>query len=164
MKAKKRPKEEGAARSEVFAMRMDPKLKYLAGIAARKQRRSIANFVEWAIEAALDKVVLSGPETGGRHATVASEAEALWDIEPGARFLKLVKRFPELLSYEEQSIWRLLNDPSFKDHFARYQKLLSQSAGGSSGWSALTDYAEGRVSKEHVQEHIFNVLKKEYLA
>lgn len=42
---KRKPKT-GATRTEVFAMRLDPKLKYLAEIAASKQRRSLANFVE----------------------------------------------------------------------------------------------------------------------
>ena len=46
----------GTPRTEVFGMRLEPKLKYLAEIAARKQRRSLANFVEWAIEMALENV------------------------------------------------------------------------------------------------------------
>jgi hypothetical protein len=45
---KRKPKT-GATRTEVFAMRLDPKLKYLAEIGASKQRRSLANFVELSI-------------------------------------------------------------------------------------------------------------------
>ncbi len=62
MTEEKRQPKAGAPRTEVFAMRFDPKLKYLAEIASRKQRRSLANFVEWAIEEALKTVYLAPPQ------------------------------------------------------------------------------------------------------
>ena len=58
MAEKNRKAKAGGPRTEVFAMRLDPKLKYLAEIAARKQRRSLANFIEWSMEQALDAVKL----------------------------------------------------------------------------------------------------------
>jgi predicted HicB family RNase H-like nuclease len=41
-------------RSEVVTVRVDPKLKYLAELAARKQRRSLSRYVEWVIRQSLN--------------------------------------------------------------------------------------------------------------
>ena len=43
MTEKNRKAKVSGPRTEVFALRLDPKLKYLSEIAARKQRRSLAN-------------------------------------------------------------------------------------------------------------------------
>ena len=45
-------------RSETVTIRLDPKLRYLTELAARKHRRTVSSFIEWAIESMLDKVVL----------------------------------------------------------------------------------------------------------
>ena len=68
MAEKNRKAKAGGPRTEVFAMRLDPKLKYLAEIAARKQRRSLANFIEWALEQALAQVKLAeGEDINGQY-------------------------------------------------------------------------------------------------
>src|SRR6516165_4850387 len=43
-------------RSETVTVRLDPKLRYLGEIAARKQRRTVSSFIEWAIEDVLRRV------------------------------------------------------------------------------------------------------------
>jgi hypothetical protein len=104
MTAPKRKSKTGAPRTEVFALRLDPKLKYLAEIAARKQRRSLANYVEWAIERTFDTVVLSGDEGN----TVSEASSRLWALDESDRLVKLAKNFPDLMTYEEQLIWRAI--------------------------------------------------------
>ena len=42
------------ARSETVTVRLAPKLRYLAELAARKQRRTLSSFIEWAIEETLE--------------------------------------------------------------------------------------------------------------
>ena len=37
------------ARTEIVTIRLTPKLKYLADIAARKHRRTLSSFIEWAL-------------------------------------------------------------------------------------------------------------------
>ncbi len=96
---KRKSKPEGG-RTEVFALRLDPKLKYLAELAARKQHRSLANFVEWALDAALRTTVIDD-KTGKK---VWEKAEELWDISPQGRFFRLLETHPELLSYDEQQV------------------------------------------------------------
>lgn len=95
-----------ALRTEVFAMRLDPKLKYLAEIAARKQRRSLANFIEWAIEVGLDRVELS-PNSQYSN-TVWDQSSELWDIDEAERFAKLAFIAPDLLTYDEQILWKII--------------------------------------------------------
>ncbi|RFC36643.1 MAG: hypothetical protein DID92_2727743581 [Candidatus Nitrotoga sp. SPKER] len=111
MTEKKRKTTAGAPRTEVFAMRFDPKLKYLAEIAARKQRRSMANFVEWAVEQALNNVCLVETKDGSK-ASVADSATTLWALDDSDRLIKLATNFPELLSYDEQVIWRVICEHS----------------------------------------------------
>ncbi len=107
----KRKSKTGAPRTEVFAMRLDPKLKYLAEIAARRQRRSLANFIEWTIEQAFEKVYLIEPgdgEIGVSRKTVTDASAELWALDESDRFLQLAKNYPELLTYDEQLIWRVI--------------------------------------------------------
>jgi predicted transcriptional regulator len=99
------------ARSETVTVRLDPKLRYLADIAARKQRRTLSSFIEWAVEQALKEVVLyeGSMEAKESPRTVADDANWLWDIEEAERFVRLAITYPELLTYEEQETWKLLN-------------------------------------------------------
>ncbi len=118
MTERKRKSKVGAPRTEVFAMRFDPKLKYMAEIAARKQRRSLANFVEWAIERTLESVYLS--EDGS---TVAEASPKLWALDEPDRLVKLATCYPELLTYDEQLIWRVICEHSTYD---RESKIICQ--------------------------------------
>ena len=107
MTERKRKTKVGAPRTEVFAMRFDPKLKYLAEIAARRQRRSLANFVEWAIEQALTSVPIND-----RGETVMDASGQLWALDEPDRLINLAFKYPDLLSYDEQLIWRVICDHS----------------------------------------------------
>lgn len=126
MTEKNRKSKAGAPRTEVFAMRLDPKLKYLAEIAARKQRRSLANFVEWAIEQALSRVQLVESAFNGEGPTVADASAQLWALDEPDRLIKLATHYPELLSYDEQLIWRVICDHSTynkdKKGFSRFKE------------------------------------------
>jgi len=113
MTERKRKSKVGAPRTEVFAMRFDPKLKYLAELAARKQRRSLANFVEWAIEQALNSVYLIDPsDRNSRGETIADSASKLWALDEPDRLIRLATNYSELLTYDEQLIWRVICDHS----------------------------------------------------
>lgn len=102
----KRKSKAGAPRTEVFAMRLDPKLKYLAEIAARKQRRSLANFMEWAIELGLKNTDLD--QDPQYSMSVWDKSGALWDVDEADRFVKLAFATPELMTYDEQILWKVI--------------------------------------------------------
>ena len=45
-------------RTKTIGFRLEPKLRFAAELAARKQRRSLSNFIEWAVEEAVKNVTL----------------------------------------------------------------------------------------------------------
>src|SRR5438309_8372513 len=94
----------GSKRSETVTVRLDPKLRYLAELAARKQRRTVSSFIEWAIEAALDRIELAYEEAGV--VTLKSASQELWDVEAADRVAKLALSHPDLLTHAEQVAWK----------------------------------------------------------
>jgi hypothetical protein len=116
-KAKRRGGGGRLSRSETVTVRLDPKLRYLAELAARKQRRTVSSFVEWAIEESLKNVRLGdGGEIGE---SIASMSAKLWDIDEPDRFAKLAIRYPEMLTHDEQVLWKLIreNGSLWKGHY-----------------------------------------------
>ncbi|MNY29623.1 hypothetical protein D3C86_1636750 [compost metagenome] len=100
------------SRSETVTVRLDPKLRYLAELAARKQRRTLSSYIEWAVEKSLEDVKLyeGSGYNGDESITVAEAAALLWDVDECERFVKLAIRYPELLTHEEQERWKMLHD------------------------------------------------------
>lgn len=99
-------------RSETVTVRLDPQLRYLAELAARKQRRSLSSYIEWAVEISLKEVRLHEGTgyNGDESITVADESNKLWDVDDSERFIKLAINYPALLTQEEQERWKLLSD------------------------------------------------------
>ncbi len=96
------------SRSETVTVRLDPKLRYLAELAARLHRRTLSSYVEWSIKVALDTEDLNSD--GGIRRTIGNEAEYLWDVDDADRFAKLALRYPHLLTHEEQVKWKLIRE------------------------------------------------------
>jgi len=97
------------SRSETVTVRLDPKLRYLAELGARKHRRTLSSFIEWATEESLDRIALREDVHDGP-ITIADEAESLWDVDESDRFAKRALRYPELLTHEEQTLWKLVRE------------------------------------------------------
>ena len=100
------------ARSETVTVRLDPKLRYLAELAARKQRRTVSSFIEWAVEHSFGNVDLyQGTGYNGDNSVSVEDASAsLWDIDDSERFVKLAISYPDLLNHDEQVRWKVLTD------------------------------------------------------
>ena len=110
------------ARSETVTVRLDPKLRYLAELAALKQRRTVSSFIEWAIEDSLGRVYLQESGYGNDSGTsVADVASKLWDVDDADRFAKLAIAYPDLLTHDEQKRWKLIRENGFlwKGHYAK---------------------------------------------
>lgn len=104
------------ARSETVTIRLDPRLRYLAGLAARKQRRTVSSFIEWAIEDALNRVcLLEDVDEFGAHSetSINSAAQNLWDVDEADRFAKLAFNYPDLLTHDEQILWKLVRENGY---------------------------------------------------
>jgi len=102
------------ARSETVTVRLDPKLRYLAELAALKQRRTVSSFIEWAIEDSLGRVYLQEGGYGNDAGTSVADVSAkLWDVDDADRFAKLALTYPDLLTHEEQKRWKLIRENGF---------------------------------------------------
>ncbi|MFO1103043.1 MAG: hypothetical protein U1E20_09085 [Methylocystis sp.] len=107
----RRPSEGNSGKkSEIVTVRFDPKLKYLAELAARKQRRPLSSYIEWAVEQSLGQVVLE--EDSGESVSVASaeRSHQLWDLDEPDRIVRLALHYPDLLTHEEQTLWKLIRE------------------------------------------------------
>lgn len=91
-------------RTETISVRMEPKLRYLAEIAARTHRRSLSSFVEWAVEDALSRAQFRAEQS------VAQAADSIWDVDEPDRFVKLALYAPRLLNYDEQRLWKAIRE------------------------------------------------------
>jgi hypothetical protein len=94
-------------RSETVTVRLDPKLRYLAELAARKHRRTLSSYIEWAIEKSLGTIVLDY-EGESREETLLNQASQLWDVDEADRVTCLALRYHDLLTHEEQVLWKLV--------------------------------------------------------
>jgi len=99
------------SRSETVTVRLDPKLRYLAELAARLHRRTLSSYIEWSIKEALDSEALRNNE--GVRDTIGTAAEFLWDVDDADRFAKLALRYPHLLTHEEQVRWKLIRENGY---------------------------------------------------
>jgi hypothetical protein len=94
-------------------VRLDPKLKYLAELAARKHRRPLSSFIEWAVEQSLSNVVLEEYEEGPTSVADAERRYNLWDLDEPDRIVRLALHFPDLLTHEEQMLWKLVRENGY---------------------------------------------------
>ena len=105
----RKKKELGVKRSETITIRLDPKLRYFTELGARVHRRNLSNFIEWSIEQSLRRVYLVDHDNVNR-VSLAEKYEALWDVYEPDRLIKLALNCPELLTHDEQIVWRLIRE------------------------------------------------------
>ncbi len=96
------------SRSETVSVRLDPKLRFAAELAARKHRRTLSSFIEWAVEEATQRVPLSIPDHQGETDYAYDAIEKVWDVDEADRFAKFALEFPFLLTHEEEVLWKLI--------------------------------------------------------
>jgi hypothetical protein len=124
MNAKRKSGGSKLARTEIVQVRLDPKLRLAAEFAAAKERRTLSSFVEWAVEQAVKEVQVTQrwQDGEGRPINADEAAERVWDVDEADRFVKLAQIFPELLTVEEQRLWKLIRETPYfchSNHFPR---------------------------------------------
>jgi len=67
---------------------MYSRLRYLAELAARKQRCTVSSLIEWAIERGLDAVPLSS--SAEDTSTIWKHSDVLWDVDEADRFVNVL--------------------------------------------------------------------------
>lgn len=103
--AKRKAARKTATRSETVSVRLEPRLRFLADLAARKQRRTLSSYIEWAVEKSLASV-----EVDRKGRTIVDLATFLWDVDDADRFIKLAINHEDLLNHDEQVLWKLIKD------------------------------------------------------
>jgi hypothetical protein len=96
------------ARSEQVSIRLDPKLRLAAELAAAKERRTLSSFIEWAVERAVKEIPVA--YRGSQEWSAAEVADSVWDVDAPERFVNLASQFPELLTHEEQRQWKFISE------------------------------------------------------
>ncbi|WP_136798037.1 hypothetical protein [Desulfosediminicola ganghwensis] len=98
------------SRSEVVTVRLDPKLRFAAELAARKQRRTLSSFIECAIEQAVENMELNQSDNENHY--LVDALKDVWDVEEADRLVKLAVHIPELLTFDEERTWKLIKEQS----------------------------------------------------
>lgn len=99
---------------ELWSMKIDPKLKYLAETAAKDEGCSLSSFVDRAIRLALEtKQKRDDAEPNSGHADVAPSrtgplwGESMWHEDDANRFFNRAVSRHDLLSAPEKMLWQL---------------------------------------------------------
>jgi len=101
-------------RTEIISVRLDPKLRYLTELAARKNRRTLSNYIEWAVAESIKQVyLLKDHDNPQVNISISDMSNELWDIEDSDRFVKLAFKFPELLTLEEQVLLEIIRGSEY---------------------------------------------------
>lgn len=158
-----------AARTELVAVRFDPEMKYMMEIAAKVQRRSVANYVEWAVEESLKKVVVYEDEKAAESKTANDLRRELWDPIESDRFCILASWFPNLISHDEQILWKLIR--SVWTYIPQAQEVHAPTKGLRLSlpelelvrrhWDYLRQAARGEVPATVVVTHIQEIAARE---
>ena len=96
-------------RSESITVRLEPRIRYFAELAARTQRRTLSSFIEQAITDSIKLVFLRSDKSNPQLHSLLDETE-LWDVFEPDRFVRLALRHPELLTHHEQIVWKLIQE------------------------------------------------------
>ena len=165
MATERKKGDKGVARTELVAVRFDPRTKFLLDVAARIQRRSIANYVEWAVDESLKSVMLEAHD-GTEPRSVQSAGNSLWDVRESERVRKMAKTYPHLLTFDEQTILELTealvssyplemrDEPELFDELWRAHKGSFGGDAARTTKELLRELQDQGLSKEHIDRRI----------
>ena len=119
------------SRSEIIQTRLNPKLRFIAEVMARQERRTLSSLIEGLIEEAAERhkiaLVLTERAQTDRYllgkrkyqnVSMKAAADLIWSAEEADRFAALALFLPDLLTAEEEELWQtLVNKPYFWEHF-----------------------------------------------
>jgi hypothetical protein len=123
-KKEKRTARNAPRRTETVSIRLDPRLRYLAELAARQQRRTISSYCEWAIEESLKNVEVDA------NTSVMDAADELWNPIESDRFARLAFRYPHLLTHEEHVLWRKIVNNNYFSQVREEEVAVGNAADG----------------------------------
>lgn len=150
-------------RTQVVTVRLDPKLRYFTEIAARRQRRTVSGFIEWAIEEGMKNIILHEDSENNVHdLSISNEPNRLYDVDESERFARLAILYPQLLNHDEQVLWKIINNshlmlmgkphanPSNDWNWALLQDFVFPIL--YKNWELFVDIAEGREERSKIPD------------
>lgn len=96
-----------AKRTETVSIRMDPETRYIAELAARKMRRPLSGFVEWAVAQSFGEIEMQPAGVSAEARPLKSDIPFLWDPREASRFVLLGALYPDLMTFDEQRLWKV---------------------------------------------------------
>ena len=159
-------------RSEQVSIRLDPKLRFAAELAASKERRTLSSFIEWAVERAVKEIPLVSRE--GQWLTADVVTHNVWDLDEAYRFSLLGMNYPELLTYEEQKLWKFICDfdvhvqtIGLKARFVDPERIRANIKLVQTFWEEIKACSAGKLDRSEldalVVEHIVNLPENQHL-
>lgn len=102
-------------RTETVSIRLDPRLNYLCELAARSQRRTKSSFIEATLAEQIQTQVINKWRitSADQSNTFGERADVLWHVRESQRLVSLGVIAPELLTFEEQHIWALIEENGY---------------------------------------------------
>ncbi|MBY0377041.1 MAG: hypothetical protein K2Q33_00575 [Gammaproteobacteria bacterium] len=144
------------SRSETVTVRLDPKLRYLADLAARHHRRTLSSFIEWAIEDVLKRTYI-GSECNSP--SLYDSAKMLWDVQEADRFFLLVKYQPELLTHDEQVLLKFTQEYYIYSQFYKERIDFQDTSFVKNCWEEIKGFLKGTISEVELK----GKMEKEYI-
>ncbi len=95
-------------RTEVVQVRLDPKLRFAAELAAAKERRTLSSFIEWAVQQAVNYLEVTRQQE--QPFTAQAVANIVWDVDEADRFVNLAVCALELLTHDERRKWKFITE------------------------------------------------------
>ena len=92
------------SRSETVTVRLDPKLRFAAELAARKHRRTLSSFIEWAVEESVKNVYLDGVK-----ATAYSAIDLAWDVDTKKICVVISNEDALVAKTKGWNVWRMID-------------------------------------------------------
>jgi hypothetical protein len=140
-------------------VRFDPQIKYAAELAARKQRRTLSSYIEWAIEQNVkDMTGIEGDFVFNQRSfnklSINDIALLTWDVDEPDRIINLALYVPDLLSFEEQQVWKVVSECDYfwnggisireKRHLYENPKTMCNYDNVREKWSEILEIIDGK--------------------
>jgi hypothetical protein len=79
---------------DAFSLRLDPKFRFAAELAAAKERRSLSSLMESSLAQTLRKIMVAAQ--AGEEISAMQVADQVWDADEARRLMLMAVRFPAL--------------------------------------------------------------------
>jgi hypothetical protein len=141
----------------MWSMKISPRLKYLAGLAARAQGKTLSGYVEATLEKSFEGIKITDDQEGYNSEpkpgkTLAELAEALYPGTEAGRFIALVHTAPWLFDDGESRLLRILQHSDYFAPLSKGARILNSNR-IQEHWTILAAIRDGEADIDILPEH-----------